>query len=103
MNRIEQLLNYIANTPNDQFLHHALALEYIKVQDYEQAMARFEQNLAINDQYVATYYHYGQLLDKLGKTEAAISIYEKGMVVAKNIGDSHAYGELRSVYEELTF
>ena len=31
MNRIEKLLEYLQATPNDNFLRHALALEYIKV------------------------------------------------------------------------
>jgi hypothetical protein len=33
----------------------------------------------------------------------AIQWYEKGMEAAKQAGDKHALGELRSAYEELTF
>ena len=35
--------------------------------------------------------------------KAAIKWYEKGMAEAKKAGDNHAYNELRSAYEELTF
>lgn len=103
MNRINQILSFLEQSPNDQFLHHALALEYVKLGDQALALATFRKNIAISENYVATYYHMGQLLDKMGQTDEAIAIYEKGMAVAKAAGDAHAFGELRSVYEELTF
>jgi len=43
------------------------------------------------------------LLERIGETDSAIKIYEKGMEETKKAGDNHAFGELRSAYEELTF
>lgn len=103
MNRIAQLQEFLKESPEDNFLVHALALEYLKVGDEKKAIIYFEQNLASNPSYVATYYHYGKLLENGGKTEMAINIYSRGMEAAKAAGDQHAYSELRSVYEELTY
>jgi hypothetical protein len=52
---------------------------------------------------VGTYYHLGKLLERNGDSNAAIKVYEKGMEEAKKAGESHAYGELKGAYEELTF
>jgi hypothetical protein len=42
-------------------------------------------------------------LERIGETNEAIKVYEKGMEVAKNLGDNHSLSELRSAFEELTF
>jgi Tfp pilus assembly protein PilF len=53
--------------------------------------------------YIGSYYHLAKLLERTGDTNLAIEWYEKGMEAAKQAGEKHAYGELRSAYEELTF
>ncbi|WP_190277301.1 hypothetical protein [Taibaiella lutea] len=103
MSRIFQLQQFLKESPGDNFLMHALALEFLKEGDDEEATKCFEQNLISNPSYVATYYHYGKLLERIGKPDEAISIYGKGMEAAKAAGDNHAYSELRSVYDELTY
>ena len=103
MNRIQKLLEYLETSPNDNFLRHALALEYIKAGDETQARRLFEKILEHDPGYIGSYYHLAKLLERVGETEAAVSWYEKGMAQAKKAGDDHAYGELRGAYEELTF
>lgn len=101
--RIQQLKTMLAESPKNCFLTHALALEYIKLNDDDTARQYFEANLANDSNYIATYYHLGQLLERKNLTDEAIAIYQKGMTIADQIGDKHSYSELRSVYEELTF
>jgi len=101
--RILKLKEYLAGSPGDSFLQHALALEYIKLGDDEQARGLFETLLNNNPGYVGSYYHLAKLLERNGKTEEAIKVYEKGMEETKKAGDNHAYGELKSAYEELIF
>ncbi|RXK62875.1 tetratricopeptide repeat protein [Lacibacter luteus] len=103
MERIEQLRKFLADSPNDSFLKHALALEYIKLGDDVTAKQLFEELLAADPGYVGSYYHLGKLYERLNDNDAAISWYEKGMQVAKEKGEQHAYGELRGALEELTF
>ena len=103
MSRIEKLLEYLKTNDKDSFLQHALALEYIKTGDDEQARKLFEGILSDNPDYVGSYYHLAKLLERTGDTEGAVHCYQKGMEAAGRVGDQHAFGELRSALEELTF
>ena len=103
MDRIEKLIEYLAATPNDNFLQHALALEYIKAGRDEEARKLFEEILTRDRSYIGSYYHLAKLLERTGEEKLAVEWYEKGMAAAKEAGDNHAFGELRSAYEELTF
>jgi tetratricopeptide (TPR) repeat protein len=103
MDKIAQLKAFLEEQPDNNFLWHALALEYIKNNKIEEAIQCFEKNLYLNKNYVATYYHYGQLLEKLAKINESLDLYEKGMAIAKQINDNHSFRELYSVYELLKF
>jgi Tfp pilus assembly protein PilF len=103
MDRIARLKEFLLTTPGDNFLKHALALEYIKIGDDKTAQDIFEEILTQDPGYIGSYYHLAKLLERTGDTNGAIQCYEKGMEAAKQAGDKHAYGELRSAYEELTF
>ena len=101
MDRTARLQEFLQANPNDSFLQHALALEYIKAGNEAGARQIFETILLRDPGYIGSYYHLGKLLERTGETEAAIGWYEKGMVAAKAAGDNHAYNELKSVYEDL--
>jgi tetratricopeptide (TPR) repeat protein len=101
MNRIEKLMEFLAATPGDNFLQHALALEYIKIGNDEKARAIFEDILQQNPGYVGSYYHLGKLLERMQQTQEAIAIYKKGMAATKAVNDRHAYSELQGALEEL--
>ena len=103
MNRIEKLKEYLIASPADAFLQHALALEYIKLGQDAEARQVFEALLAREPGYVGSYYHLAKLLERTGEQSLAIEWYEKGMEAAKQAGDKHGYGELRSAYEELLY
>lgn len=103
MNRIEKLKEYLQQTPNDNFLRHALALEYIKMGDDNEAKKLFQSILKDSPNYVGSYYHLGKLLERNGETQQAIECYEKGMVQAKYLKDQHAYNELQAAYEDLVY
>jgi tetratricopeptide (TPR) repeat protein len=103
MDRIEKLVQFLRDNPNDSFVQHALALEYIKLGNDIKAKEIFEQLLTRDPGYIGSYYHLGKLLERNNDTDAAIKVYEKGMEQAKQARDNHAFGELRGAYEELTF
>src|ERR1700752_5244131 len=100
MTRIEKLLDFLKRSPDDNFLKHALALEYIKTEDTVKARELFEDILIKNPDYIGSYYHLAKLLEQSGEKENAISWYEKGMAAAKKAGDNHTYNELQSAYED---
>ncbi len=99
--RIEQIKAFLSNNPNDLFLNHALALEYIKRGEEQAALDCFLKNLQTDPQYVATYYHLAKLQERMQQKEEAILTYENGMKIAQMAKDMHALSELRSAYEDL--
>jgi len=101
MSRIEKLLEYMRTSDKDSFLQHALALEYIKTGNDEEARKLFNEILLREPSYVGSYYHLGKLLERVGDIAKAIRIYERGMEEAKKAGDNHAYNELQAAYDDL--
>lgn len=102
MDRITTLQQFLEKSPGDSFLQHALALEYVKLNDDRQARIVFEQILSSNPDYVGSYYHLGKLMERQGETDMAISVYENGMLKAKELRESHAFNELKAAHEDLT-
>lgn len=103
MDRIEKLKALLEQNPADNFVQHALALEYIKLQREDEARIEFESLLQRDPGYVGSYYHLAKLLERSGQREAAVACYEKGMDVARQLKDMHAYNELQAAYEDLTY
>lgn len=103
MERIDKIQTMLKENPSDSFLQHALALEYIKIGDDEEAKKLFETILVREPGYIGSYYHLAKLLERQQNEQGAIAVYEKGMKEAILAGDQHAYNELRSALEELTF
>jgi Tfp pilus assembly protein PilF len=101
--RIEKLQQFLKTSPNDCFLNHALALEYVKAGNEESAQQHFRINLINDPNYVATYYHLGKLLQRIGQVTEAITVYELGMNIAKTVKDMHSYNELQAAHEDLVY
>lgn len=102
-NRLEQLYRFLEDRPEDDFLLFAIAKEYEKLENEEKAEMYYLKLQDLHPNYVGTYYHLGKLYERAEDFEVATEIYEKGMEVAKTIGDKHAFGELRGAYEMLNF
>ena len=101
MIKIEQLIQLLATTPNDNFLQHALALENIKIGKLADAKLLFEKILESDESYVGSYYHLAKLYERLGENDKAILTYKKGMVIAKLAKDNHSYNELQMALEDI--
>lgn len=103
MMRIEKLKEFLKSNPEDSFVQHAMALEYIKLGYDEPAKSLFKEILNREPDYIGSYYHLAKLLERNDKTDEAVAVYVKGMEEAKKAGENHAFGELRGAWEELTF
>jgi Tfp pilus assembly protein PilF len=102
MDRIEKLKEFLEKDPNDAFVKHALALEYVKLGDEAAARRLWEEVLERDPAYVGSYYHLAKLLERVGEKEEAIRWYEQGMQAARTAGETKAYNELLAAYEDLT-
>ncbi|MBC7654866.1 MAG: tetratricopeptide repeat protein [Oligoflexus sp.] len=101
VNRLEKLLEFIDNEPNDPFLKYALATEYLRLNNQDEALKFYIDLVQNHEDYVGTYYHLGKLYELRQEQESALKIYQKGMEVAKKIKDNHALSELMGVYNSL--
>ena len=102
ISRLEKLLEFIKNEPEDPFLKYALATEYLRINQTDIALKYYEDLITHHPNYVGTYYHLGKLYEALVRKEDAVKTYETGMKVAREQRDNHAFSELQAVYNELT-
>ncbi|MFB9844342.1 heme biosynthesis protein HemY [Mucilaginibacter ginsenosidivorans] len=100
--RLEKLLEFLKNEPNDEFLQYALATEYLRLNNTGKALEYYEKLVTDHPGYVGTYYHLGKLYEALNRKNDAIKIYERGMEAAQKKRDNHAFAELKVVYQEAT-
>lgn len=101
MDRLSRLKEFLAINPSDAFSRHALALEYIKQGNEQQARIEFAAILQQNPSYIGTYYHLGKLLERAGEKSSALLIYQQGIQQATEAGDAHTARELRAAAEWL--
>lgn len=101
INRLERLLEFLKNEPNDPFLKYALATEYLRLNNTEKALSFYLDLVDKHTDYIGTYYHLGKLYEQLRQNDDAIKTYEQGIAIAKKIKDQHALNELLGVYNSL--
>jgi tetratricopeptide (TPR) repeat protein len=95
MDRLETLFHFLEEDPGDAFTLFAIASEYRKRGDLEQALVFFNRLVAEQPDYVGTYYHLGKVLEEMGQRDDAIDVYRKGITVATGQRDTHARAELQ--------
>jgi len=101
MNRVEVLKGFLEQDPKDSFSRYALALEYVKLGQVEDARHEFETVRDRDPAYVATYFQLAQLYRSQGLTHEAEKTYRTGITVAAKAGDSHTQSELEGALEAL--
>ncbi|PRD47893.1 tetratricopeptide repeat protein [Sphingobacterium haloxyli] len=97
-NRLEELQEFLKDSPNDPFLKYAITMEYKKLGDNENTLAGFQDLRANHPDYVGTYYHFAKFLEEQGRKEEALETYNLGMEVAQRLRNRHAYNELLAAY-----
>ena len=101
MNRIEILRGFLEQDPKDSFSRYALALEYVKAGNPNDARREFEAVRDNDPAYVATYFQLGQLYKNLGLKHEAEKTLRTGITVAAKAGDSHTQSELEGALDML--
>ena len=95
MSRIEALKGFLAEDANDSFSRYALALEYLKLDRFSDAIGEFETIARNAPDYVATYYQLAKAYEHEQKALEAEQTYRKGIEVANQAGDAHTRDELQ--------
>lgn len=101
--RLEQVKDLLKAEPDDAFLNHALAMEYLAMDENEEAIQVMEHVLAVHPEHTGTYYHLGYAYLRMDKREKALAIWQHGIEKAKELKKQHHLAELQSAYNELLF
>lgn len=94
LSRMEQLKEWITADPEDLFLYYALALEYAKEGDKQQALSLLLSIIRSNPDYLPAYYQAGQCFESVANQAEASRHYEMGMAVAEKQKDRKTFNEL---------
>lgn len=102
LTRIQQLLEFLEEEPENPFNLYALALEYQK-HDPQQVAYYFDILLEKHRDYLPTYYHAADFFAQQNEIAKAKKIYEEGIKLATAKHDSHALRELQNAYLNFQF
>ena len=103
MSRIDQLIEFLKDTPNDPFLHYAIAQEYNKLGKKLLALEKYQDLVSRFPNYVGTYYHLGKMQIELGFKQEAMTTFETGIKIAQELKEQHSLAELQSARLELLY
>lgn len=93
--RLAALKEFYEEDPTDPFTRFALAQEYLKRGQVDEALEFFEGLIENDPEYVGTYYHLGKLYVELDRPDEAKEIYRRGIKVAERKRDIKARAELQ--------
>ncbi|WP_029630604.1 tetratricopeptide repeat protein [Zavarzinella formosa] len=91
--RMEQIEALLADDPKDSFLRYGLAMEHASI-GQEETAATLLLALIADTPYVPGFLQAGQILNRLNRVDEGCDVLRRGIVAAKQQGDSHAEGEM---------
>ncbi|HMW98080.1 MAG TPA: tetratricopeptide repeat protein [Flavobacteriales bacterium] len=92
--RLDQLRAMLAEEPGDAFIRYAIALEYKRSGNMEEAVVQLERLLTDDPKYIACYYQLALLYTDLGRADDALRACDAGALQCLVTGDRKARTEL---------
>lgn len=99
--RLQQLLQFHEQDPQDAFCAYGIAMELRKQGRDEEALDWFEKTLAADPHHAYACYQMARLLADGGKLTEARAAVERGLEAARAGGDAHATSELEALRQTL--
>ena len=99
--RLEALKKLVGQDPKNTFVRYGLAQEYANSGDLEAAVREFVSLMETSPDYIASYFHCGQALERLERLDEARTVYQKGIEVANRLGDAHTASEIQAALDML--
>ncbi len=92
----------LAEDPTDTFLRYGLALQCLREDDTEEGRARLHALIEDHpgDQ-VAAHQQLGQSYLESGERDKGVTILQKGILLAKGLGDWHSAGEMQQLLDSM--
>lgn len=101
MSNIDTFIAMLEKGQDNALLRYSLGNEYIKENDFQQAILHLEKAIKFNEKYSAAWKLYGKALSENNQTHDAINAYETGIKVAEENGDKQAVKEMRVFLKRL--
>ena len=99
--RLEQLTKLQQTDPADPFLTYAIALEHVKAESHDEAIAWLDKTIELDGQYCYAYFQKAKMLSEKDESEQARQVLEFGIHMAKEAGDEKAQRELTELFETM--
>ena len=97
MSRLEPVRKMLQDDPDDLFLNFALAMEYLKAGQPEEALTQLARVRELDPDHVPAYLQAGQAFVALGRKEEAKTVLGEGIAAAERKGDHHAADQMRNM------
>ncbi len=99
--RLQHLFAFLAEAPQDSFTLYSIGLEYLHMNQPEEANSYFNKVVEFDKGYVGVYYHLGKCYEQLGNSQNAIGAYEAGIVQASAKRERNAIRELQAALNQV--
>ncbi len=101
MSMIIKLEALLATGQDNALLRYSLGNEYLKADDYDQAVEHLHKALGHDPNYSAAWKILGKALTAKGDNDEAVRAYEDGIKVAEEKGDIQAAKEMKVFLKRL--
>jgi Tfp pilus assembly protein PilF len=99
--RLEQFKEFVEMDPNDTFSRYALAMEYMSIQNFDDAIHHFCEVLKMDSSYSAAYFQAAIASRKSGAVDQAEDFLNQGIAAAEKKGDWHARDEMKAMLQDM--
>lgn len=87
--RMSQLQEMLAKSPDDVFLHYSLAMEYASARRFDEAVTELRRCMELDGSYLPAFVEAGKCLRSAGRLEEARQVFAAGMELAALQGERH--------------
>lgn len=91
--RFLQIQNMLKDEPDDVFLNYSLAIEFLAMNQHDQAIQAFGKVIDLNSEYIPAYYQLGKIHEALSLNTEALDYFKKGLELARQQKNNKAINE----------
>ena len=99
--RRAQLEAMLEDAPHDVELRYMVAMEFVSEGNDDEAVRRFGDLIALAADYPPGYHMAARALVRLNRIVEAKALLERGIAAAEGVGNFHAAGEMRELFDSL--
>jgi tetratricopeptide (TPR) repeat protein len=97
LNRKEKLLEMLSQSPEDEFLNYAVAMEFKSELNLTQSILFFENCIKINPNHTAAMYQLALIFEEKGEISKVLEILDRGISILKSTNDRKTLNEFISL------